>query len=237
MAMIARFLHENILAFGDVSFHVDHNSIQKELQDPQSLLSDRDRYLVRQHMLTEHQWPLILDHMQINGNNSAHFGHREYKLWQNSFVHVVNETVFYYDKLHLTEKIFKPIVAMRPFLLVGAPGNLAYLRSYGFRTFDQWWDESYDDCQDADQRCDRITQVIKTLCEMSQQERDCMHQDMRSVLEFNKRHFFGDFRKIIVDELVDNFDTCIRIWNNGRLDDRGCSLHPDLASVKSLLLA
>ena len=43
--------------------------------------------------------------------------------------HIVTETIFYDNKLHFTEKVFKPIVARRPFFLVGAPGNLAYLKS------------------------------------------------------------------------------------------------------------
>ena len=37
--------------------------------------------------------------------------------------------------MHLTEKIFKPIVNKQPFMLLAAPDNLAYLKSYGFKTY------------------------------------------------------------------------------------------------------
>jgi hypothetical protein len=36
--------------------------------------------------------------------------------------------------------------------------------------------------------------------------------------------------------MVDNFDTCIRIWNNGRVDNRQRPLCSDLESVKQILL-
>jgi hypothetical protein len=35
-------------------------------------------------------------------------------------------------------------------MLLAAPGNLAYLKSYGFKTFDSVIDESYDTIQDND---------------------------------------------------------------------------------------
>jgi hypothetical protein len=40
-----------------------------------------------------------------------------------------------------------------------------------------------------------------------------MYQDMQEVLEFNHQHFFGDFKNIIVEELVENFKTCTKIYN------------------------
>ena len=68
------------------------------------------------------------------------------------------------------------------------------------------------------------------------QELRDIQQDMQSVLVHNKQHFFGAFRDIIVAELVDNFDHCVRRWNNGRVDDREVPLHRDLESVKQILL-
>lgn len=100
------------------------------------------------------------------------------------FFNVVTETNFYDDKLHLTEKIFKPIVIKRPFILVGSPGNLAYLKSYGFETFDKWIDESYDLESDPDTRLCMIVNEIKKLCTLSVHELDTMYQqiDRKSVV-------------------------------------------------------
>jgi hypothetical protein len=236
VALLARLLDRNIAHKGSISFHADLHDIKRELQDPDTLLSIHSRALIQKNMDRLADLPWHLDRVPINGDLSARFGHSEYKLWQSSLWHVVNETVFYDSKLHLTEKVFKPIVAQRPFVLVAAPGNLDYLRGYGFKSFDRWIDESYDTIEDPDQRLDAVVKEINRFAKMTIAELRDIHQDMMPVLEYNKQHFFGKFREIIVGELVDNFDTCVRIWNNGRVDDRGLNLHPDLESVKQILL-
>jgi len=35
--------------------------------------------------------------------------------------------------------------ALQPFILIGNRGSLKKLKEYGFKTFDRWWDESYDE--------------------------------------------------------------------------------------------
>ena len=180
---------------------------------------------------------LFVDSDQVTANSSAALGHWEYKMFQSAFLHVVNETVFYHQKLHLTEKIFKPIVARRPFVLVAAPGNLSYLKSYGFQTFDQWIDESYDQEPNHERRLDLIAQQIEKICCISDERRYRMYQDMREVLEYNHQHFFGKFKNLIVNELVDNFESCIKQWNNGRVDDYSVTHRIDFDEVKTVLLA
>lgn len=236
LSLLARLLKHKIASQGSISFYITPEKIHEELRNPHTQLSQISQDLIRQHLCGISDWPWKLDHVPVDGNLSARFGHQEYCLWQQSLWHVVNETVFYEPKLHLTEKVFKPIVAQRPFLLVAAPGNLAYIRGYGFETFGNWIDESYDNITDADQRLDAISKEIVRLANMSVSQLNAMHQEMLSVLEHNKQHFFGKFREIIIEELVDNFDTCIRIWNNGRMDGRERAL-PDSHSVKKLLLA
>jgi hypothetical protein len=130
--------------------------------------------------------------------------------------HVVTETIFYDAKLHLTEKIFKPVVARRPFFLVGAPGNLAYLRSYGFQTFDRWVDESYDLETDPDQRLVKIVNELDKLCKLSESELMQMYQDMQDILEYNFQWFYTGFREHITNELVDNFEILIKKSNAGK---------------------
>ena len=236
IGLTARIADRDLLKFGDVSLHGSYSICQEEILNPLSELTDQDKKKIQFGKFHQLQLPLILDKAQLDGTFSAHFGHAEYRLWQNSFVHLVNETVFYQPKLHLTEKIFKPIVSMRPFLLVAAPGNLAYLRSYGFQTFDRWWDESYDSVEDSDGRLDMITDILSQLCRLSRDDLLRMHQEMKPVLEFNKRHFFGTFRRRVIEELVDNFEQCIRIWNNGRIDGRERRADIDLVEVKRRLL-
>jgi len=237
IGLTARIANRDLIQFGDISFHGSRAACEAELADPCSRLTEQDKKHIRSGKFSQLELPLILDKGFVNGAFSAHFGHAEYLLWQNSFVHLVNETVFYQEKLHLTEKIFKPIVSMRPFLLAAAPGNLAYLRRYGFQTFDRWWDERYDSVTDSDTRLDMIVDILIDLCRRPKSDLHRMHEEMKPSLEFNKRHFFGNFRKQVIEELVDNFEHCTRIWNNGRIDGRERHADIDLDAVKKRLLA
>jgi hypothetical protein len=235
MALTARLYQKNLTQYGDISFHGTGKDCHDEINNDWTLLSDRDRWLIKKTLCNNSRLPLLVDNAQVNGNFSAHFSFQDYFQWQKVFVHVVNETVFYDPKLHLTEKIFKPIVAKRPFILVGAPGNLAYLRSYGFKTFTPWIDESYDDVTDPSQRLDYIATEIAKLCAKPLSDLKKIQLQMNSVLEHNKKHFFGEFRHVIVDELVENFDTCLRQWNNGRLDGREIPVVTNRDAIKALL--
>lgn len=233
--LIARLIDSGVIDSGYVSLHLDtalHGTVAHELDSEHSQLSLASKQLIRQHI----QQARYLDRAGgASGDISADFGYQEFKLWKSGLWHVVTETVFYHDKLHLTEKVFKPIVAQRPFILAAAPGNLAYLRSYGFHTFDRWIDESYDSIVDPDQRLQAIVDQVKKICCLSQQQQKTMHAEMLSVLQHNFNHFFNQFKHIIVTELVDNFETCVRIWNNCRIDDKTLPLSDlDLESIKKI---
>ena len=136
-------------------------------------------------------------------------------LQQQALWHLVTETVFYYDKLHLTEKVFQPIVARRPFMLVGGQGNLAYLKRYGFKTFDCWVDESYDNEVDPDLRIKKIVAELDRLSKMSVGELNTMYAEMQDTLDFNFNHFYGEFKSIVISEMIGNFEKCLKQLNVG----------------------
>lgn len=232
LGLVARLIASGCHHAGSISLHATKDDLLSELSNPYTELSETSKKLIMDYLF-DLELPMALDTKTVNSDFSARLGYSEYQLWQSSLFHVVTETVFYDKKLHLTEKIFKPIVAERPFILVAAPGNLAYFRKYGFRTFGQWVDESYDMIEDNDARLDHISREICRLSNMSLTDLRRMHQEMQEVLAFNKQHFFGNFRKIIVDEMIDNFEMCVRQWNNGRVNYR-CPEHPDLQQVKEL---
>ena len=62
--------------------------------------------------------------------------------YSNTALNVITETT--YDQQFFTEKTWKPIMANQLFLMVSAPGSIARLREFGFDTFDDLIDHSYD---------------------------------------------------------------------------------------------
>jgi len=65
------------------------------------------------------------------------------------------------DSHFLCEKTYKPIACKHPLLMVSTQGNLAHLRSQGFKTYPELWDESYDNIEDWRTRIDRIIQIVR----------------------------------------------------------------------------
>lgn len=141
---------------------------------------------------------LVIDHEQLPGSASASIPEVD------AYWHVVTETVFHEQRLHLTEKIFKPIVSKQPFMLLAAPCNLEYLRSYGFETFTGIIDESYDFMTDDRARIDAVVKQLKWYCDLNDSDKRVLQQDMAPILEHNFNHFYGKFLEIIVDELLEN---------------------------------
>lgn len=121
-----------------------------------------------------------------------------------SLLYLVTETVATGRRHHLTEKTFKPIALGMPFVIVGTRGSLKYLRSYGFRTFSDFWDESYDDIEDDQQRIAAIAKVLKKLHALSAEEKTQLFQSMKEVIEHNWNHFYyGNFEAVLWEELKD----------------------------------
>lgn len=119
-----------------------------------------------------------------------------------SLLYLVSETVATGRRLHLTEKIFKPICLRMPFVVAGTRGSLAYLRSYGFKTFSHLWDESYDDEVHDHQRLEKLAWTLKALDVLPAEEKQRLFNEAQEVCEHNYNHFYnGGFEKILWAEL------------------------------------
>jgi len=120
-----------------------------------------------------------------------------------SLLYLVTETVATGRRHHITEKTFKPIAMGMPFVIVGTRGSLEYLRSYGFRTFDGIWDESYDLAQDS-VRIERIAALLRDLDQLSTSAKQDLFYQAQEVIEHNWNHFYnGGFEAILWQELKD----------------------------------
>jgi hypothetical protein len=118
-----------------------------------------------------------------------------------SLLYLVTETVATGRRQHLTEKTFKPIALGMPFVIVGPRGSLKYLRSYGFRTFEGIWDESYDDAED-DVRIARIASLLRSLDELPVEAKQLLFDQAQKVVEHNWNHFYNNgFEAVLWKEL------------------------------------
>jgi hypothetical protein len=122
---------------------------------------------------------------------------------QDSLVYVPTETVYFGRRTHITEKTFKAIALEMPFVLVAPAGSLEYMREYGFRTFADIFDESYDDEIDDIRRIERVTRLLKDLDGLTVRERQAIHRACLPIVEHNYNHFYsGNLTDILWAELT-----------------------------------
>jgi hypothetical protein len=114
--------------------------------------------------------------------------------WLNDcFTNVVTETVFNYPYPYLTEKTFNCFGHYSPFVLIGAHNSLQYLQSIGFRTFGQWFDESYDTIVQPEKRLLSAFDTLKSISNWSLSHCQDVYNDMIPVLKHNYEHFQSFF--------------------------------------------
>ena len=124
-----------------------------------------------------------------------------------SLVYVPTETVYFGNRMHITEKTFKAIALEMPFVLVAPAGSLEYLRSYGFKTFADVFDESYDQEIDDILRIEKVVKLLKELDMLSVKERQQIHQACLSTVEHNYNHFYrGGLTNVLWPELLNMLD-------------------------------
>lgn len=124
-----------------------------------------------------------------------------------SLVYVPTETVYFGRRTHITEKTFKAIALEMPFVLVAPAGSLEYMRRYGFQTFGQIFDESYDEETDDIRRVEKVTDLLSQLDQLSAKERQAIHRACLPMVEHNYNHFYkGGLINVLWPELVGMLD-------------------------------
>ena len=92
-------------------------------------------------------------------------------------------------RAYLSEKTWKPILGLQPFIMCGSHGYLDILKRFGFKTFSKWIDESYDNEEDFPTRMTMIENEMLKLKNMSIHDIDKMYWEMYDdVLLHNYNH-------------------------------------------------
>lgn len=130
-------------------------------------------------------------------------------------VSVVLETVVDGSKIHLTEKILRPMACEHAFVLLAGPGALEYLRGYGFKTFAEFWDESYDLETDTVKRMELVVKTMQQIQQLTQSD----WKEINKIAHYNKQHFFSrDFIQQVTDELQINLNHAVDFYLENRGD-------------------
>jgi len=137
------------------------------------------------------------------------------EIYQNSWVSIVPESTFTEEQLSvfITEKTFKSIASMHPFIILGGRGSLSRLRDLGYRTFSGFIDETYDTLYSVD-RLDAIINEIKRIDAI--EDKLSWFLSMKDILMHNYNLLISRNQKRppAVRELLDYYNDYFRLADN-----------------------
>tara|TARA_R100001163_G_C5048934_1_gene185910 strand:+ start:105 stop:914 length:810 start_codon:yes stop_codon:yes gene_type:complete len=145
-------------------------------------------------------------HWPVNGKqedwcmemNLNEYGQNPYL---HSYLEIVAETVFDGTATQLSTAPFKPMVNLQPFIYVTSCGGLKVLQSLGYKTFEFFIDESYDDIEDNVVRMKKIQSEIKRVCNMNKNELHDSYYKMKDILIYNRNNFLSKGKTRVIDTL------------------------------------
>jgi hypothetical protein len=144
--------------------------------------------------------PLVLDNPNFSRYPMEHSVDPVKHLYDSSLINIITETYFFSNVIHITEKTYKPIAFMQPFILVAASGSLKHVQDMGFKTFSEFWDESYDLETDHKIRFEKIMSVIKFIASWTEEQRIEFTHKIKDIVEYNVKHL-----NTMPNKEIDNF--------------------------------
>jgi len=137
---------------------------------------------------------------EVSGSWQRFFNRQWY---DDTYFSIVAETTVSTPELFITEKTFKPIAYQHPFLILGQPKVLDYLRSQGFETYNNIFDESYDDEYDLDKRLEKIINNVKEFNQIPYDAITLEKLRHNQSLFFNKELIIERIRKEIIEPTLE----------------------------------
>jgi len=123
--------------------------------------------------------------------------------YNTSFCSIVTET--YIDENEdpfFTEKIMKPLAFAHPFFLSSSTGALAKLHKLGFKTFSNFFDESYDSIESSEMRIESIFNEILRLSKLPDSEINIMYRGLMPIIQHNYDFFWNEFHERYQQDMI-----------------------------------
>jgi len=133
--------------------------------------------------------PMLVYNKANNEQNDLYYINRiTDQVFLDTWVTIISEASFddSDETIFISEKTFKPIACMHPFIFLGNRGSLPKLREMGYKTFDGFIDESYDNLSTLD-RMAAIIREIKRIHAIK--DKVAWFDSMRDILEHNYNVF------------------------------------------------
>jgi hypothetical protein len=121
----------------------------------------------------------------FEGRNLSWFHHKTY-------FSLVSESNISEHHIFLTEKVLKPIFYGQPFIVIANPYMLKYLKSIGYETYPEIFDESYDEILGSKERILKIVEEVYRLSKLSKKELDSLFGSVIEKVKYNQQLFIDN---------------------------------------------
>lgn len=177
--------------------------------DMQNLLSSNSNLNLTPEIVQrfKQKLPLVLDGETNVNQMCEDFDNATRPYYQNSLVSIITETNYENPELTLTEKSFKPIKEKHPFIIVGVPGALRAMRNMGFKTFGEFWDESYDDVECPRVRMQRLSFLTEQISKWTPDQIREFRRKVKPILEHNYKQLRVPSSQLVIDNIVEHINT------------------------------
>ena len=159
--------------------------------------------------------PIYLD---VGDFNNPHTGDQVGQIRSKKFPHIISEigdsnprkshnnqcyfaicTETSFEFSRLTGAPVKTIL-LNPFLLVAGAGSLDILHSFGFKTFPNIFDESYDEIEDSVTRHKHLVNEVEKVCSLTEDEKHQLYLESIPIIKHNQEQFKRiDIKKFFLD--------------------------------------
>jgi len=137
--------------------------------------------------------------------------------YQTSFASFVNETYTGQNfNPFLSEKTMKPLAYGHPFLVFCSAGTLSILKDLGFETFDDIFDERYDQIENAQLRFEHLLREVDRICNFENATLADITMQITPKLQHNYNHFWHTLpdlydaeMKIVISQVEDILSTTL----------------------------
>ena len=126
-------------------------------------------------------------------------------IYEKTYFSIVPETLFYEMGTYLSEKAFKPIAHLHPFVMMGRPGILKTLKRIGFKTFSDFWDESYDDIENPNRRFFALLKLVRSLNDKSIDELNELYKNVKHICIYN-RQLWDNLKIDTLEKILKNIE-------------------------------
>jgi hypothetical protein len=150
--------------------------------------------------------PIELDTQKISDKSDFRVNDAFKKeLFLDSCINLVTESSFELNELFISEKILKPIINYQPFIVFSSYGYLKHLKTYGFKTFSDFWDESYDDIENPNRRFFALLKLVRSLNDKSIDELNELYKNVKHICIYN-RQLWDNLKIDTLEKILKNIE-------------------------------